>query len=275
MKRSRIFPLIIFFIISSFVYSQTLKTEFPAEQQIDVIENLGKYVPLDAEFIDEDGKVVKLASFFVSEIPTVLTLNYFECPMLCTLVLNGLAESLKNLTLNAGEDFQVITIDINPNEKTLFANQKKKNYVNGFGLQNIKDDWHFLTGDQVNIKKVADSIGYIYYYDNQRDEYMHPAAITLLSPEGKISRYLYGIEYPTKDLKLGLLEASEGKIGSTLDKIILYCYHYDPYKNTYTIFATNIMRLGGIFTILFICIMLVSYWKNDRNLFDKDSLNVR
>ena len=159
MKRSRIFPLIIFFIISSFVYPQTLKTEFPAEQQIDVIENLGKYVPLDAEFIDEDGKVVTLASFFESEIPTVLTLNYFECPMLCTLVLNGLAESLKNLTLNAGEDFQVITIDINPNEKTLFANQKKKNYVNGFGLQNIKDDWHFLTGDQVNIKKVADSIG--------------------------------------------------------------------------------------------------------------------
>ena len=275
MKRSRIFPLIIFFIISSFVYSQTLKTEFPAEQQIDVIENLGKYVPLDAEFIDEDGKVVKLASFFESEIPTVLTLNYFECPMLCTLVLNGLAESLKNLTLNAGEDFQVITIDINPNEKTLFANQKKKNYVNGFGLQNIKDDWHFLTGDQVNIKKVADSIGYIYYYDNQRDEYMHPAAITLLSPEGKISRYLYGIEYPTKDLKLGLLEASEGKIGSTLDKIILYCYHYDPYKNTYTIFATNIMRLGGIFTIIFLGIMLVGYWKKDKNLFDKDSLNAR
>ena len=275
MKRSRISPLIIFFIISSFVYPQTLKTEFPAEQQIDVIENLGKYVPLDAEFIDEDGKVVKLASFFESEIPTVLTLNYFECPMLCTLVLNGLAESLKNLTLNAGEDFQVITIDINPNEKTLFANQKKKNYIKGFGLENIKDDWHFLTGSEENIKKVADSIGYIYYYDAQRDEYMHPAAITLLSSEGKISRYLYGIEYPVKDLKLGILEASEGKIGSTLDKIILYCYHYDPYKNTYTIFATNIMRLGGIFTILFLCIMLVSYWKKDKNLFDKDSLNVR
>lgn len=273
MKRSRIFLLIIFFIISSFVYPQTLKTEFPAEQQIDVIENLGKYVPLDAEFIDEDGKVVKLASFFESEIPTVLTLNYFECPMLCTLVLNGLAESLKNLTLNAGEDFQVITIDINPNEKTLFANQKKKNYVNGFGLQNIKDDWHFLTGDQVNIKKVADSIGYIYYYDNQRDEYMHPAAITLLSPEGKISRYLYGIEYPTKDLKLGLLEASEGKIGSTLDKIILYCFHYDPYKNTYTIFATNIMRLGGIFTIIFLGIMIWNYWRKDDNLFDGEGKN--
>ena len=274
MKRNSIVLFLVLFSLC-FVHAQTLKKEFPSEQKIDVIENLGAYIPLDTIFIDESGSEVELRTFFSKEIPTVLTLNYFECPMLCTLVLNGLAESLKNLTLNAGDDFQVITIDINPNEKTLFANQKKKNYIRGFGLENMKNDWHFLTADQESIKKVADSIGYIYYYDKQRDEYMHPAAITLLSSEGKISRYLYGIEYPVKDLKLGILEASEGKIGSTLDKIILYCYHYDPYKNTYTIFATNVMRLGGIFTIIFLCIMLVSYWKNDKNLFDKDSLNVR
>ncbi len=274
MKRNSIVLFLVLFSLC-FVHAQTLKKEFPSEQKIDVIENLGAYIPLDTIFIDESGSEVELRTFFSKEIPTVLTLNYFECPMLCTLVLNGLAESLKNLTLNAGDDFQVITIDINPNEKTLFANQKKKNYIRGFGLENMKNDWHFLTGDKESIKKVADSIGYIYYYDKQRDEYMHPAAITLLSSEGKISRYLYGIEYPVKDLKLGILEASEGKIGSTLDKIILYCYHYDPYKNTYTIFATNVMRLGGIFTIIFLCIMLASYWKNDKNLFDKDSLNVR
>ena len=274
MKRNSIVLFLVLFSFC-FVHTQTLKKEFPSEQKIDVIENLGAYIPLDTIFIDESGSEVELRTFFSKEIPTVLTLNYFECPMLCTLVLNGLAESLKNLTLNAGDDFQVITIDINPNEKTLFANQKKKNYIRGFGLENMKNDWHFLTGNHESIKKVADSIGYIYYYDKQRDEYMHPAAITLLSSEGKISRYLYGIEYPVKDLKLGILEASEGKIGSTLDKIILYCYHYDPYKNTYTIFATNVMRLGGIFTIIFLCIMLASYWKNDKNLFDKDSLNVR
>lgn len=274
MKISKIITLVAFLFLSS-LFSQALKKDFPSEKQIDVIENLGQYVPLDLEFVNESGEVVKLSSFFNKEIPTVLTLNYFECPMLCTLVLNGLAESLKNLTLNAGDDFQVITIDINPNEKTLFANQKKKNYIKGFGLENVKNDWHFLTGNQENIKKVADSIGYIYYYDEQRDEYMHPAAITLLGSEGKISRYLYGIEYPARDLKLGILEASEGKIGSTLDKIILYCYHYDPYKNTYTLFATNIMRLGGIFTILFLGIMLASYWKKDKNLFDKESFNVR
>ena len=274
MKRNRT-AFFIFIFSFCFLHAQTLKKDFPSEQKIDVIENLGSYIPLDTVFIDENGNEVELGSFFNKEIPTVLTLNYFECPMLCTLVLNGLAESLKNLTLNAGDDFQVITIDINPNEKTIFANQKKKNYIKGFGLENMKNDWHFLTGDQESIKKIADSIGYIYYYDEQRDEYMHPAAITLLSSEGKISRYLYGIEYIVKDLKLGILEASEGKIGSTLDKIILYCYHYDPYKNTYTIFATNVMRLGGIFTIIFLCIMLASYWKKDKNLFDKDSLNVR
>ena len=274
MKRNSIVLFLVLFSFC-FVHAQTLKKEFPSEEKIDVIENLGAHIALDTIFTDESGSEVELRTFFTKEIPTVLTLNYFECPMLCTLVLNGLAESLKNLTLNAGDDFQVITIDINPNEKTLFANQKKKNYIRGFGLENMKNDWHFLTGDQESIKKVADSIGYIYYYDKQRDEYMHPAAITLLSSEGKISRYLYGIEYPVKDLKLGILEASEGKIGSTLDKIILYCYHYDPYKNTYTIFATNVMRLGGIFTIIFLCIMLASYWKNDKNLFDKDSLNVR
>ena len=215
MKRNSIF-LSIFLLITSAAHAQTLKKEFPSEQQIDVIENLGDFIPLDTVFIDESGSEVELSTFFNKEIPTVLTLNYFECPMLCTLVLNGLAESLKNLTLNAGDEFQVITIDINPNEKTLFANQKKKNYIKGFGLENIKDDWHFLTGTEENIKKVADSIGYIYYYDRQRDEYMHPAVITFVDSQSKITRYLYGIAYPSLDFKLAILETGQGKIGSTV-----------------------------------------------------------
>ena len=268
MNKNNYFILSIFLVVS-FVFPQQLKENFPSERPIDIIENLGGYIPLEEKFVNESGEIIEIGSFFNNEIPTILTLNYFECPMLCTLVLNGLAESIKNLTLNSGDDYQIITIDINPNEKTLFANQKKKNYIKGYGLQNVEKNWHFLTGTQESIKKIADSIGYIYYYDEQRDEYMHPAAITLLSSEGKISRYLYGIEYPNKDLKLGILEASEGKVGSTLDKIILYCYHYDPYKNTYTIFATNVMRLGGIFTIIFLCIMIAGYWKKDKHLFDK------
>ena len=169
MKRNSIVLFLVLFSFC-FVHTQTLKKEFPSEQKIDVIENLGAYIPLDTIFIDESGSEVELRTFFSKEIPTVLTLNYFECPMLCTLVLNGLAESLKNLTLNAGDDFQVITIDINPNEKTLFANQKKKNYIRGFGLENMKNDWHFLTADQESIKKVADN-GFVLKLDLSETSY--------------------------------------------------------------------------------------------------------
>ena len=259
--------LLVFLFLIHLLFSQTLKEQPPTDYPIDVIEQLGDYIPLDTVFINESGEEIVLKDLFQKNIPTILTLNYFECPMLCTLVLNGLAESIEKLTLNPGEEYQVITIDINPNESTAFANQKKKNYIAGYNLKNIKNDWHFLTGEQESIKKIADSIGFIYYYDEDRDEYMHPAAISVLDPEGKISRYLYGIQFLAKDLKLSLLEAGQGKIGSTLDKIILYCYHYDPYKNTYTLFATNVMRLGGILTIIFLGITIVGYWKNDHNLF--------
>ena len=259
--------LLVFLFLIHLLFSQTLNEQPPTDYPIDVIEQLGDYIPLDTVFINESGEEIVLKDLFQKNIPTILTLNYFECPMLCTLVLNGLAESIEKLTLNPGEEYQVITIDINPNESTAFANQKKKNYIAGYNLKNIKNDWHFLTGEQENIKKIADSIGFIYYYDEDRDEYMHPAAISVLDPEGKISRYLYGIQFLAKDLKLSLLEAGQGKIGSTLDKIILYCYHYDPYKNTYTLFATNVMRLGGILTIIFLGITIVGYWKNDHNLF--------
>ena len=162
--------LLVFLISSHFLFSQTLKDQFPADSPIDVIENLGDYIPLDAIFKDESGKEIVLKDLFEKKIPTILTLNYFECPMLCTLVLNGLAESIEKLTLNAGDEYQIITIDINPNETTAFANQKKRNYIAGYNLQNIKNDWHFLTGDQENIQKIADSIGFIYYYDEDRDE---------------------------------------------------------------------------------------------------------
>ena len=265
--------LFLFLILSSELFSQTIKKDSPAEQPIDIIEKLGSYVPLDTNFINERGEKVSLESLFSKGIPTVLTLNYFECPMLCTLILNGLSDSLENLTLNPGQEYQIITIDINPNETSKFVKEKKKNYIEQYDLHALENDWHFLTGDIESIEKIADSIGFIYYYDEDRDEYMHPSAISILSPTGKISRYLYGIEFLERDLKLGILEAAEGKIGSTIDKIMLYCYYYDPYKNTYTIFATNVMRLGGIFTIIFLGIMIWNYWRKDDNLFDGEGKN--
>ena len=265
--------LFLFLILSSELFSQTIKKDSPAEKPIDIIEKLGSYVPLDTNFINERGEKISLESLFSKGIPTVLTLNYFECPMLCTLILNGLSDSLENLTLNPGQEYQIITIDINPNETSKFVKEKKKNYIEQYDLYSLENDWHFLTGDVESIEKIADSIGFIYYYDKDRDEYMHPSAISILSPTGKISRYLYGIEFLERDLKLGILEAAEGKIGSTIDKIMLYCYYYDPYKNTYTIFATNVMRLGGIFTIIFLGIMIWNYWRKDDNLFDGEDKN--
>tara|TARA_Y100000389_G_scaffold38242_1_gene32577 strand:+ start:1989 stop:2789 length:801 start_codon:yes stop_codon:yes gene_type:complete len=264
-KKNSFFLLL--FILNSFLFSQTIKKELPSEQPIDIIENLGSFIPLDTNFTNEKGEEIILESLFSKEIPTILTLNYFECPMLCSLILNGLSESLASLSLNPGDEYQIITIDINPNETTEFVRAKKRNYIEEYDLKILENDWHFLTGNSQSIKKIADSVGFIYYYDKDRKEYMHPSVISILSPKGKISRYLYGIEFPERDLKLGILEASEGKIGSTIDKIILYCYHYDPYKNTYTLFATNIMRLGGILTIALLGITVVNYWRRDHNLF--------
>ncbi|MEC7822321.1 MAG: SCO family protein [Candidatus Neomarinimicrobiota bacterium] len=262
-KINRIFLLL---FLLNYLYPQTLKKEFPGEGPIDIIERLGNTVALDSEFLNEKGEKVVLKDFFYQDIPTIITLNYFECPMLCSLVLNGLGDSIKKMNLNPGDEYQIITIDINPHESYKLANQKKNNYIKQYDIENLDKNWTFLTGNYDNIKKVTDSIGFIYYYDRIRDEYMHPAALTVVSSEGMISRYLYGIQFPEKDLKLALLEAAKGKIGSTIDKIILSCYRYDPYKNTYTLFATNIMRIGGIFTLIFIGLMLYNYWRKDHYL---------
>ncbi|MED5268854.1 MAG: SCO family protein [Candidatus Neomarinimicrobiota bacterium] len=258
--------IILLFFLLSYLYPQTLKKELPAEGPIDIIERLGDIIALDAEFLNEKGESVLLKDFFYKDIPTIITLNYFECPMLCSLILNGLGDSIQKMNLDPGDEYQIITIDINPYESYQLANQKKNNYIKEYNIDNLDENWVFLTGTHDNIKKITDSLGFIYYYDRIRDEYMHPAALTIVSPEGMISRYLYGIQFIEKDLKLALLESAEGKIGSTLDKIILSCYRYDPYKNTYTIFATNIMRIGGIFTLIFIGLMLYNYWRKDHYL---------
>ena len=263
---NNLIKLLLVFLLSDFSYSQILKKEFPGEGTVDIVENLGSPILLESEFLNEDGEKVVLKDFFSKDIPTIITLNYFECPMLCSLVLNGLGDSLKSLSLEAGNDYQIITIDINPHETYQLAHQKKKNYVQKYNIDNLDQNWSFLTGTNENIKKITNSIGFLYYYDRIRDEYMHPAALAVVNPDGIISRYLYGFQFPEKDLKLALLEAAEGKIGSTLDRIILYCYHYDPYKNTYTLFATNIMRIGGILTLIFIGLMLFHFWRKDHNL---------
>ena len=234
-------------------------------QKIDVVENLGSAIPLNLEFINSEGQTVQLKQYFNSGRPVLLTLAYYECPMLCTFVLNGLSKGVAKLPFIPGQEFQMVTVSIDPDESPQLAAAKQKNQVAAIGKTNVDGGWEFLVGDQVNIDTLANILGFKYYYDQTRDEYAHPAVSFVLTADGIISRYLYGIEYREQDLRLALLEASEGKIGNTLDKILLYCYHYDPDAGGYVIFAGNVMRLGGVLTVIVLGgVLLLLWWKEMR-----------
>lgn len=230
-------------------------------QGIDVKEHLGDTVPKGVAFVDEAGKAVKLGDFLDGKHPVILTLNYSSCPMLCSLELNGLVTSLKQLDWTAGGEFKIVTVVLDPNEKPSQASQSKARYVRQYGREAGAAGWHFLTGSEASIKQVAGSVGFSYGYNEQRNEYIHPAAIMVLSPDGHIARYLYGIEYHPKTMRLSLVEAAEGKIGSSIDQLVLYCFHYDAKEGSYAPVAMNIMRvssgvgatvLGGFLTSFFI-----------------------
>ena len=234
-----------------------------ALQNIDVEEHLGENIPFDLHFTDDQGQSVLLKKYFNQDKPIILVLAYYECPMLCTLVLNGLTQSVYKLKMQLGEDYQIVTISIDPKETTKLAAAKKQSHLKMLGQFDNTASWAFLTGNETNIKKLTESVGFKYYYVEERDEFAHPAVIMLLTDSGKISRYLYGIEYTVKDLKLGLLEAAEGKVGSTLDKLILYCYHYDPNAKGYVVFASNMMKLGGAIMLAALSGFLGSLWLRD------------
>ncbi|NNE09468.1 MAG: SCO family protein [Gemmatimonadetes bacterium] len=223
----------------------------PADlEDVGIDEHLGDNVPLDASFTDETGRRVTLAEYFESGRPVILNLGYFSCPMLCGLVTNGMLEGLEGLAWTPGDKFAVITLSIDPLESHTLAKLKKQNYIKEFGRPAAATGWHFLTGAEPQIKRVTEAVGFNYAWNDDRQEYAHAAALFVLTPEGKISRYLYGIEHSPKDLRLALLEASEGKMGSAFDKILLYCFYYDSAKGRYAPAAMNMMRGGGFLTIL-------------------------
>lgn len=230
---------------------------------IDVDEQLDTQLPLDLAFTDTDGKAVKLGDFFDGERPVVITLNYSDCPMLCSLQLTGLVKGMKQMDWTAGKEFRVVTVSLNPEEKPERSAQTKQRYLTEYGRSEAQAGWHFLTGSEANIKALANAIGFRYGYNEVRQEYVHPAAITLATPKGKIARYLYGIEYHPKTLRLGLVESSEGKIGTTVDKLILYCFHYDSSEGKYAPVAMNIMQVAGGATALLLGGVLTSLWGNE------------
>jgi protein SCO1 len=223
--------------------------QIPILREVGIDQKLGAELPLDLIFVDESGRDIKLGDLFGKR-PVILALVYYECPMLCTQVLNGLDGSLNALGLSAGTDFDVIAVSFDPGETPALAAQHRKMFLDRYRRAGAEGGVRFLTGKQDSITRLADAVGFRYAYDQEIDQFAHPAAITLLTADGRVSRYLYGIEFAPRDLKLGLVEASEGRIGTAVDSLLLFCYHYDPETGKYGMAIMNIIRLGGVLTVI-------------------------
>ena len=235
----------------------------PAELEgVGIDEKLGVKVDLGLTFIAENGYPVALRQYFHQGRPVILNLVYYSCPMLCTLVLNGQVSALREIPWTPGEEFEVVTISIDPAETFALARQKKEMYLTSY--ERPAAGWHFLVDHDGNVKKLAEQIGFHYRYDEQGRQYAHAAAIMVLTAGGEVARYLYGVQYRPRDVRLALTEASEGKIGSAMDRVLLFCFHYDPRAKSYTLFATNIMRGGGLLVVLVLAFVLFKLWRHER-----------
>ena len=211
-------------------------------------QKLDAQVPLDLNFRDESGRAIRLGDYFGDK-PVILSLIYYDCPMLCTLSLNGLINSLSDLRFDAGREFNVVTVSFDPREKPELAAAKKELYVKRYGRRGADAGWRFLTGDGDAIRRLTEAVGFRFAFDPRLNQFAHPSGIVVLTPQGKVARYFYGIEYEPKDLRLGLIEASANRIGSPTDKLMLLCYHYDPSIGKYTGTILNLLRLGGAATL--------------------------
>jgi protein SCO1 len=227
---------------------------------VTIEQKLNSQLPLDAAFRDENGQPVKLGDYFHSGRPVVLALVYYDCPMLCTQILNGMVRAAKVLNFTPGKDYEVLAISFDARETPKQALAKKAVYMKDFGRPETAGGWHFLTGEQNSIKRVTDAVGFRYKWDVYTATFAHASAIYVLTPDGKLSKYFYGIEYSPKDMRLGLVEASQNKIGTAVDQILLFCYHFDPTSAKYTFLAMGILRAAGAATVLmlggFVFIML-------------------
>lgn len=219
-----------------------------AFNEVGIDQNLDTQIPLDLQFFDETGDTVRLGDYFGRK-PVIISLVYYRCPMLCTQVLNGMVETFKTLSFSAGREFEVVTVTIDPTEPHELASEKKDVYVHAYDREGVEHGWHFLTGDQASIEKLAEAVGFRYIYDEKTGQYAHASGIMIATPEGRLARYLYGIEYAAKDLRFSLMEAAENRIGSPVDKLLLLCYHYDPMTGTYGVVVANLLRAGGVLAV--------------------------
>ena len=223
---------------------------------VGIDQRLGEQLPLDVNLRDEAGRDVRIGDYFKDR-PVILALVYYDCPMLCHEVLTGLTRSFEQLNFSVGKEFEVVTVSFDPRETTQMAVREKEKYISWYKREGAAEGWHFLTGDQQSIDRLTRAVGFKYAYDEQTKQFAHASGVMLLTPQGKLARYFYGVEYQPKDMRLGLVEASENRIGSAVDQILLYCYHYDPTTGKYGPVVMNMLRAAGVFTLLAIGLLFV------------------
>ena len=237
----------------------------PGLEFVGIEQRLNAEVPGDLEFRDELGNTVKLGDYFGHGRPVILNLGYYTCPMLCSELLEGLVGSMKALTLQLGQDFDVITLSFNPSETTDMAAAKKRDIMKRYGRANAASGWHFLTGRADQIKLLTDAVGFQYQFDPKTGQYAHAMAIVLLTPDRHIAEYFFGVDFSPKDLRLGLVQASQGRIGNIADALLLYCYHYDPRTGKYGAVINNVLKIGGLATVLILGTFVFVMYRADRS----------
>jgi protein SCO1/2 len=235
--------------MTSGILSPPANVRPPGLKNVGIQQNLNQPLPLDLAFTDDLGRTVRLGDYFGKK-PVILSLVYFSCPMLCGEVLSGLEHSLRMMSLNVGTDFDVITVSFDSKDTPEMAAEKKAEFLKRYKRTGAERGWHFLVGQQSAIDALTKAAGFQYEYDPNSQQFAHATAIMIATPEGKIAQYYYGVEYPPKDLRLGLVEAGNGKIGNVVDQLLLYCYHYDPEKGKYSATILRVLRLAGLATML-------------------------
>jgi protein SCO1 len=254
--------LLVTLLTASAAFAQVQTGWRPAVlRSVGIDQKLGAQVPVDVPFIDEDGRPVVLGQYLGK--PVILALVYYQCPSLCNMVLNGVLRSVRNLTMTAGNEYNIVAVSFDSRETPEMAAAKKASYVKGYGRPGAEQGWHFLTGSAASSKMLADSVGFHFAYDSSTNQFAHGSAIMVLTPEGRVARYFYGIDYPERDVRLGLVEASNRTIGSAVDQVMLYCYHYDPSNGKYGMVIMNVLRLAGIVTVSALAAFMIIMFRRD------------
>jgi protein SCO1/2 len=221
----------------------------PKIEHVTFSQRLGERLPLDARLTDETGREVMLGEYFGKNRPVVLTFVYYQCPMLCPLVMNGISSALKVVPFMPGTDFDVVLVSFDSRDTPAAANAKKRAHLQHWAVPETADGWHFLTGTEQEIRRVTDAAGFTYEWDEETQQFAHVSGLLVATPDGRLSRYFYGVEFSPKDLRLALVDSGQGRLGSVVDELLLYCFHYDPSSGKYGAVFMNIMRLGGVLTV--------------------------